>query len=194
MESDPFEQDPLSEPGPEWEAAIRAVQVRKVQVPSADEQRAKIRQILGILEQELEEPTKDQVEESERILQNIHFMIPDHTQFIASSFSLHYPAWHKLLKDSRRKSARTVLSWLKNGFRPRFVGTAGAKPAKRKVVVEMLRKVVPPEKINEFLTGKFPHRIEFKNHKSLYKKWKLTLEQTFKMVEAGVIGIWDIEG
>jgi hypothetical protein len=91
--------------------------VRKVQVPSADEQRAKIRQILGILEKESEEPTKDQVEESELILQNIHSIIPDYIQFIASSFPLHYPAWHELLKDSRRKSARTVLSWLKNGFR-----------------------------------------------------------------------------
>jgi hypothetical protein len=58
-------------------------------------------------------------------------------------------------------------------------------------VVEILRKVVPPERISEFLTGKFPHRIEFKNHKSLYKKWNFTSEQIFKMVEAGVIGIWD---
>jgi hypothetical protein len=191
LESDPLENDPLGEPGPEWEAAIRATQVRKVQVPSADEQRAKICQVINILEAEAEEPSAAQVEELEQWLWNIQTIIPDHNSFSASSFSLYYPAWHELLKDSGRKSARIVLGWIKNGFRPRFVGTAAAKPAKRKVVVEMLRKVMPAERINEFLSGKIPHQIEFKNHRSLYKKWKFSSEQAFKLVEAGAVGIWD---
>jgi hypothetical protein len=62
---------------------------------------------------------------------------------VASGFSHYYPAWHELLKDSGRKSAKAVLSWIKNGFKPRFEGTANAKPEKWKVVLQMLQKVVP---------------------------------------------------
>jgi hypothetical protein len=103
-------------------------------------------------------------------LRDIESIVPDHKKFVAASLSQFYPPWHELLKGAGRKFARTILSWIKNRFRPKFVGTADAKPAKRKVVVEMLRKVVPAGEANKYLTGKFPHRIEFKNHKSLYRK------------------------
>jgi hypothetical protein len=142
LETDPLQLDVACGPCPEWEAAIRAVQVRKVEIPSADEQRARIRRVVDMLEAETEEPSSEQIEESERWLQNIQSIIPDHNQFIAASFSHHYPAWHELLKNSGRKSARMVLGWIKNEFRPKFAGTTNAKPAKRKIVVEMLRKVV----------------------------------------------------
>jgi hypothetical protein len=190
LENDPFQLDGMDEPGPEWEAAIKAVIPRKAETPSAGEQRTKIREILRILETERKEPTAEQVAESEGWLRNIQALIPDHEKFVASSFSHFYPAWHELLKDTGRKSAKRVVSWIKNGFRPKFVGTAAAKPEKRKVVLQMLRKIVPAERIDEYLLRKYPHPIQFKNHRSLYKKWGFSSGQIFKLVEADATGIW----
>lgn len=59
LELDPLKHDPLSELGPEWEAAIRAIQVRKVVVSAAEEQMANIRKVLNMLEAETEEPSAD---------------------------------------------------------------------------------------------------------------------------------------
>jgi hypothetical protein len=71
------------------------------------------------------------------------------------------------------------------------VGTAAAKPEKRKVALQMLRKIMPESRIPEFLAGRFPQRIEFQNHKSLYRKWDFSSEQIFKLVQTGAAGIWD---
>jgi hypothetical protein len=87
--------------------------------------------------------------------------------------------------------ARTVLSWLRNGFKPKFVGTAGAKPEKLKVALQMLRKVMPEKEIRKFLAGRFPQRLEFWNHASLFKKWNFSSEQIFKLVQVGAAGIWE---
>jgi hypothetical protein len=71
------------------------------------------------------------------------------------------------------------------------VGTAAAKPEKRKVALQMLRKIMPESRIPEFLAGRFPQRIEFQNHKSLYRKWDFSSEQIFKLVQIGAAGSWD---
>jgi hypothetical protein len=110
---------------------------------------------------------------------------------MASGFSSCYPAWHELLKGSHRKSAKMVLGWIKNGFKPKFVGTSNAKQAKRKVVISMLSKLVPGKEIPNLLTGRFSHQIEFRNHQSLFRKWGFSSEQIVKLLEADAAGIWD---
>jgi hypothetical protein len=84
-----------------------------------------------------------------------------------------------------------VLGWIKNGFRPKFVGTSDAKPAKRKIVISMLSKAVPGKEIPKLVSGKFPHQVEFKNHQSLFRKWDFSSEQIVKLLEADAAGIWD---
>jgi hypothetical protein len=127
LEVDPFEASSAGQgPDKNWERMIRAIRPRKPEFPSAEDQRLCIRQLLSVLDSEPEEPSLEQVKESERWLRNLNSMILNHERFVASSFSACYPAWHELLKDSGRKSAKMVLGWLKNGVRPKFVGTSEA--------------------------------------------------------------------
>jgi hypothetical protein len=66
LDEDPFQFDSHCEPGPDWEASIRKIRIRTMDVPTAEEQRARIREIIGILEGERDEPSQRQVEESEK--------------------------------------------------------------------------------------------------------------------------------
>jgi hypothetical protein len=190
LEYDPFESSP-SGPDENWVQMIRSIKPREPEFPSADEQRARIRELLQVLDTEPPEPTESQVAEASNLLKNLDSIIPNHEKFVASGFSHCYPAWHELLKGVGRKSARTVLGWVKNGFRPKFVGTAAAKPAKRKAVVAMLAKIVPGREIPGLLRGKLPHQVEFQNHRSLYRKWGFSSEQIVKLLEADAAGIWE---
>jgi hypothetical protein len=169
---------------------IRAIKVRKPKVPSPEEQKQRVRWILGVLDNESEEPTEAQVQEAIGWIEHMQSLVPDHEKLTASSFQHFYPAWEELLKGVGRKSARAVLSWVKKGFKPRFAGTEKADPAKREIVIAMLRKVVHADRIPELLSGKLPHRIEFSNHQSLYRKWGFASDQTAKLVEYGAAGIW----
>jgi hypothetical protein len=192
LESDPFEPSP-SGPDQNWVEMIKSIKPRKPNFPPADEQRAKMRDLLKRLDAEPPEPSAELVTESQDLLARIDSLIPNHEEFVASGFSHCFPAWHELLKGTKRKSAWMVLGWIKNGFRPRFVGTADAKPAKRKAVLAMLAKLVLGKEIPGLLTGKLPHRVEFENHRSLFKKWGFSLEQIVKLMEADAAGIWDEE-
>jgi hypothetical protein len=193
IEKDPFQSCQSVKPDKEWEHMIRAIKVRKSDVPSPEEQRQRIRWILGVLESESEEPSESQVQEALRWIQNMQNLIPDHEKFVAYSFQLFYPAWEELLKGVGRKSAKAVLSWIKKGFKPRFGGTEKAEPAKREIVIAMLQKVVHAERFSELLSGKLPHRVAFNNHQSLYRKWGFASDQTAKLVEYGAAGIWEEE-
>jgi hypothetical protein len=187
----PFGQDVSAGPDLNWEAMIRRIKPRKPNFPPPDLQRAKIRQLLEILDKEPEIPSEEQIREASGWLSNIEAIIPNHEEFVASGFSLCYPAWHELLKGTNRKSARMILGWIKNGFRPKFVGTATAKHAKRKVLISMLSKVVPGKDIPGLFGGKLPHRVQFQNHQSLFKKWGFSLQQIVKLLETDAAGIWD---
>jgi hypothetical protein len=83
-----------------------------------------------------------------------------------------------------------VLAWVKSGFNPRLVGTQDAKPAKKEVVMAMLRRVVPKGEVQHYLSGRFPHLIQFANHQSFYDKGGFSSDQVVKLVEAGAAGIW----
>lgn len=191
METDPFVLSSSDGPDLEWERMIQSIKPRQPDFPSAELQRARVRELLNILDHEPAEPSAQQEKEAHDWLTNIETLIPSHEKFVASGFSACYPAWHELLKGSRRKSAKMVLSWIKNGFRPKFVGTCDAKPAKRKIVISMLSKIVPAKEIPKLLTGRFPHQVEFKNHQSLFRKWEFSSDQIVKLLESGAAGIWD---
>jgi hypothetical protein len=190
--------DPMDIPDPtfpnkEWERMIKGIKTREPKIPSEEEQRRRMRWILSVLDNEKGEPTVEQVLEATTWLEGIQSIIPNHDEFVASSFAHHYPAWHELLKGVNRKSAKTVLGWLRKGFKPRFAGTSRAKESKRKIVVGMLRKVVPKGQISTMLSGKFPHRVEFENHRSFYTNWPFSSDQIQKLVQYGAAGIWDFE-
>lgn len=80
-----------------------------------------------------------------------------------------------MLQHSNRKSSKKVLSWIRTGFKPRLVGTEQAKDSKRKLVVGMLRRVVPLGDIPKMLSGKFPHPGQFTNHQSFYEHYEFAM-------------------
>jgi hypothetical protein len=192
VESDHFEIG-ASGPDQSWVEMVRSIKPRAPNFPSPDQQRSRVRELLDVLDREPQEPNEDLVREARDLLAKLETLIPNHGEFVASGFSHCYPAWHELLKGAGRKSAKMVLGWVKNGFRPRFVGTAEAKPAKRKVVISMSSKIVSGKEIPELLKGKYPHRVEFENHQSLYRKWGFSSDQIVKLLEADAAGIWDDE-
>jgi hypothetical protein len=86
--------------------------------------------------------------------------------FVAGSFGRHAAAWEELLGQSSRPSSKAVLSCIKNGIKPSFVGTADADPKKRERVRRMIRRVVGKSRVEEWLSGQVPHTIELPNHRS----------------------------
>jgi hypothetical protein len=188
--SDPLEPCSSSFPGPDWENQIRSIEVRKPQIPSAEEQKSRIRWILDTLDSESNEPESWQVEQAHQWLKELASLIPDRNQFVASNFSYFHPAWKELLRGTKRKSAKAILSWLKAGLRPRFCGTSQAKPSKRTIVEAMLKGIAQPSEIPHLLSGRYPHRVAFQNHQSLFQHWEFTQDQVFKLIEWGAAGIW----
>jgi hypothetical protein len=151
LESPELELDPNLNPleaartrGPDrnWEEKIRNIVVRSPKIPSPESQKERIAWILGILDSEKAEPEPEQVSEALRWLDELGSLIPDHNQFVASNFGHYYPAWKEMLKGVKRRSAQTVLSWLKSGFKPKWEGTKNAKKDKKQIVESMLQRVV----------------------------------------------------
>jgi hypothetical protein len=194
LASDPLKRSDESIPGPEWERRIKNLKVRTPDFTSPQEQQKRVEQILEVLDAESLEPESWQVEQAQWWLDNIESLIPNHEEFVASSFQHYYPAWKTLLKGVNQKSARTILSWLKNGFKPEFAGTEQAKQSKRQIVESMLRRVVEPSEIPTYLSGRFSHQVEFQNRKSFYQNWGFSSDQVKKMVEWGAVGIWEGPG
>jgi hypothetical protein len=168
-EFDPIVPSP-THPDVDWKGQIRSVEVRKPKIPSPEEQKDRISWILGLLDSEKPEPEPWQVEESLNWLSNLESLIPDHNDFVASSFHHFFPAWKELLRGVNRKSARSVLSWLKSGFKPKFAGTEQAKSSKREIVESMLKRVVKPNEIPRMLSGRFcPHSRISESSVALYE-------------------------
>jgi hypothetical protein len=173
-----------------WEKEIRSVPVRKAEVPPSDLQRKRMRNLMDQLECESDEPDESRAAESRSWLANLPEGILNHEQFVACSFARYLPAWEEILKGSPRKSAKAVLSWLKRGFKTRFVGTKDAKPQKRTIVESMLQKVAPRSKVESLLKGKFPHQVTFENHRSFYLNWGFLKGEIIKLVLWGATSIW----
>lgn len=103
---------PRAGPDAAWERMIRSLEIRTVAVPAAEEQRARKKELLEILDGEPEKPTPELIAQAKSWLQNLPNLLLDQNNFVASSFASHLPAWQKLLQNSKRKSAKSVLSWL----------------------------------------------------------------------------------
>jgi hypothetical protein len=189
-EIDPLEKEGTG-PDAEWEEMIRNIPVRVAQPPSAQQQRAKIQELLKALESEPDEPDEGRMEEALNWLRNLPDGIRNHEQFVAQSFSSHLPAWEQLLEKSPRKSAKAVLNWLRRGFKPRFVGTQGAKLQRRNIVEAMLARVVPKGQVEIYLSGKYPHKVQFANHRSFYANWGFSKGEIEKLVLWEAASIWD---
>jgi hypothetical protein len=180
-------------PDEEWVKEIRSAPVRVAEVPLAEEHKKRMRVLINQLESEPKEPDEARVEEAKSWLAKLPEGILNHEEFVACSFAQYLPAWEELLKNSPRKSAKAVLGWLRRGFKPRFVGTRDAKPQKRVIVESMLRKVVPNQRVEPMLEGKYPHQITFQNHRSLYLNWGFSRGELRKLVIWGVASIWNYE-
>jgi hypothetical protein len=189
--NDPLKTFGVNGPDEQWEEMIREIKVRTPWVPGEKDQREKVRKLLRILDAEPSEPSEEQAREAWEWLNDIANLIPNHEEFVASNFAHFFPAWHELLKDSPRKSARAVISWLKSGFKPRFNETADTKPEKLEVVKAMLAKVMPRKENPRYLSSKCPGPVAFDNHQSLYTNWGFSSDQIQKLVEYGAAGIWD---
>jgi hypothetical protein len=191
LETDPLGTTTAEGPDAEWERRNMKLQVRTAEVPEANEQRARTREVLTSIENEPTEPSEIGKAEVAEWLKDLPNRVLDHNSFVAYSFAGQLPAWKELLENSPRKSAKSVLSWLRKGFRPRFVGAEGAKQKKRAIVEAMLRKVVPKGKVELYLSGKLPHKVDFENHRSFYTNWGFSKEEVEKLVIWGAASIWD---
>jgi hypothetical protein len=167
--------DPLTEPrgGPtkEWLEEMDEIQPRSLVAPSPQIQTETVRQILTSIENEPAEPSPEVVRETKAAISNLAGQIPNAEEFVAGSFQAYLPAWKALLAGSERASTKQVLRWLEHGFVPRFVETAEAPEKNKRAVRSMLARVMTAPQIEEFLKGRQPGRVEFKNHRSFYNHW-----------------------
>jgi hypothetical protein len=150
-----------------------------------------MRDVLQTLESKPPEPDQKGGEDAKDWLENIKDRVLDYNQFVAGSFADHLPAWEEFLGNSKRKSAKMVLSWLRRGFKPKFVGMKDAKLQKRAIVESMLRRVVPKDRVGALLEGKLPHKVEFANHRSFYTNWGFSKGEIEKLVVWGAASIWE---
>lgn len=188
--TDPFQSGPNSECERSTGEELSKITPRQSEAPAPELQVDAIRNLIEIIKMEPAEISPSLVEQAVAILADLPNQIPCHEKFVAGSFQSYFPAWAELLKDSPRKSSRSVLSWLRHGFRPRFEGIANAKQDKLKIVEAMLAKVVGTNRVRSFLTGKKPHRIEFPNHKSFYDRFQFAVGETRKNLASGAVGLW----
>jgi hypothetical protein len=120
--------------------------------------------------------------EAEALLASLPSLLRNLDNFVAGSCISCHAAWSALLSKSKRRSAKNVLSWLRHGVKPEFVGAAAAKPLKVNQVVGMLRRQVPASDIPHMLLGNEPHRVSFDNHKSFYDNWEFGSGEVNKLV------------
>lgn len=172
LEIDP-EVDPLQDARPsgtiaEWEVAARLIVPRAPLFEDPAEQRQKVQDLLAqIQDVNLWSDPASQAE-AEEILASLPQRLRDPESFVAGTFTACHAAWSTLLENSKRKSVKTVLGWLKKGVKPQFVGSGEAKASKLDLVVGMLKRQVPAAEIPFMLSGNKPHSIKFENHKSFY--------------------------
>lgn len=185
--------DPLVEPSPvgspSWEGLARAVRPRTPQPPTPQEQQSRVRAVLQQLEQSPGEPKPHESESLLAELTGIAGAIPNADDFVAGSFAHSLPAWEEMMRGHSTRSGRRVLGWLRHGFKPVFGNPTHAKPAKKKVVIDMLKKEYPGRDPNEFLTGNRPHQVAFRNHQSFYRHWEFSSAELLKLLLWGAIEI-----
>jgi hypothetical protein len=169
---------------------VRQIKPRQPVVENPVELRKRVENLLERIRDVSIRSDPSKQAEAKAILTSLPSVLKSPDQFVAETFTSCYPAWEALLKGSKRKLAKTVLGWLKNGVKPQFVGTSEAKQSKRKLVVGMLKRQVPASEIPNMLTGHRPHPISFPNHKSFYDNLEFTFEEASELVLWSAATIW----
>jgi hypothetical protein len=133
FESNP-ETDPLSQQAPqslaEREVAVKLIVPRSPPVENPDEWRTKVQNLLACMSDPNLRTDHSSLPEAEALLASLPSLLCNPDQFVAGSFTSCHAAWEALLGKSNCKSAKSVLSWLKHGVKPQFVGTHEAKESK----------------------------------------------------------------
>lgn len=191
---DPLAPTSKTRPTAEWEEEMKMIRPRELETPSELEQVERIRTLLNRIESETGEPDERELSALIQEVENLSGVIPNHETFVAGSFQRYYHSWKQLIGNSNRKSAKSILSWIRKGYRPRFEGTQNAKTEKLKIVRTMLSKVVGENRLDEYLAGNRPKRIEFLNHRSFYDRWEFLESEIRKNLKSGAVGIWPLEG
>lgn len=169
--------------------SLLKLKVRSHVTRSGEMLRAAVRETLREMNQTPTLSEKD-VAADELFLQEIEEHILDAERFVAGSFQNNLAAWEELLSGSSRQLSRKVLKWIRDGVQPIFDGTQSTNPAKMRRVRSFLRRAVPKDKVEEFLSGKLPHEIEFQNHQSVYDHYPFTVKAVNNLVITGTAHLY----
>ena len=182
-----LETDPLTGPGNSSEASewnfefFSRFTPRVPEVRDTEELARELRSLLMEIEAG-PEISAMQEEELTAWLKSVEEKVHPVEGFVAGCFGRHLRVWEELLKDSTRPASKTVLSWLRHGIKPSFVGTAQCDPKKLERVRLMLRRTVGEAKVDEWLSGDVPHPVEFSNHRSFYEHAEFGIKTVVEML------------
>jgi hypothetical protein len=167
-DDDPLETRRPSDEPCEWNHSFFSqLSPREPSIPNGESLRSQLAELLKEIEAGPPEADQDKLEKPlTEWLRAVQDKVHPVEGFVAGSFWRHVAAWEELLGNSTRPSSRAVLSWIRNGIKPSFAGTAQCDPKKLERVRRMLRKVVGESRIDEWLSGQVPHPVEFPNHRS----------------------------
>jgi hypothetical protein len=186
-EDDPLEAREKTEEPSEWDHAFIAKFIPQKPCPPDDGRlRKELRELLSEMEAGLPEGDRDELEEKLtkwlQWLQPVEDNVHPVAEFVAGSFGRHVAAWKELLGESSRPASRSVLTWIRNGVKPSFIGTAECDPKKLDRVKRMLRRVVGENRVEEWLSGQVPHPVEFSNHRSFTENSEFGILAVGKML------------
>jgi hypothetical protein len=153
--------DPLVEPLPcsmgSAPEVSQAYSPRRAVTPDQDLLRAGDRSVLSKLERKASgAPSAEQQRKDKEWVENAGKLILKEEDFVAGGFGRHLAAWEELLKDSDRASSKKVIKWLRQGVSPSFVGTGNTDPKKLEQVRALLRRTVPTNQVESYLSGDVP--------------------------------------
>ncbi|KXZ42534.1 hypothetical protein GPECTOR_138g665 [Gonium pectorale] len=129
----------------------------------------------------------------------------DPAEFRAGLLAENLPAWRRYFQLANQgrpfsETQRTVLGFLEHGVCFDFVGApgpgeklSGPRKAKRRIVTQMLRQAVPGCDPETYLTGKWPHPVQFLNHRSTTEHAEFVSAEVKKALDLGVLAKWPAE-
>jgi hypothetical protein len=123
--------DPLQKTAPvfvaDWERTVRLITPQPPLTVDSDQLRQTVTDLLARIKDVDLRSSPESRAEAESLLASLPSLLRDPENFVAGTFTACHAAWAALLEKAKRKSARTVLGWLRAGVKTQFVGTAGAK-------------------------------------------------------------------
>jgi hypothetical protein len=111
-------------------------------------------------------------------------------EFVAGSFGRHVAALEELLENSARPTSKSVLSWIRQGIKPSFNGTAKCDAKKLDRVRRMLRRVLGEARVEEWLSGQVPHPVKFPNHRSFVNNSDFGVQAVSEMLMNSTVNLY----